>query len=99
MDNGNDFFVFSKFYSDEEQDKMEKYCSAAFDKLQTLYPGKKIMQQGHTTLCIESDSLYAENGIDTYEIGLTRLRSHHLQGMSGEKTSPETKLADKKVQV
>jgi hypothetical protein len=70
MDNGNDFFVFSKFYSDEEQDKMEKYCSAAFDKLQTLYPGKKIMQQGHTTLCIESDSLYAEKGIDTYEIGL-----------------------------
>ena len=40
MDNGNDFFVFSKFYSDEEQDKMEKYCSAALDKLQTLYPGK-----------------------------------------------------------
>ena len=70
MDNGNDFFVFSKFYCDEEQSKMEKYCSAALDKLQTLYPGKKITQHNYNTLRIESDSLYAENGIDIYELGL-----------------------------
>lgn len=63
-------FIFRKFMLDEEEEDLELYHRAAIDKLQTLYPGKKITDYGTLTIGIETDSLYSETGLDTYELGM-----------------------------
>lgn len=69
LNNDNDLFVFRKFYLDEDTAELERCQRAAIDKLQTLYPGKRITAYDSLTLGIESDSLYSDTGIDTYELG------------------------------
>lgn len=66
----DDLLVFRRFRLDEDDDRLFECQQAAIDKLQTLYPGKRITRYDDTHLGIESDSLYAENGIDVYELGL-----------------------------
>lgn len=66
----DDLLVFRRFLLDEDDDKLFECQQAAIDKLQTLYPGKRITRYDETHLGIESDSLYADNGIDIYELGL-----------------------------
>lgn len=66
----DDLFRFQRFRADEDAVLVEKCYKAAVDKLQTLYPGKRITSYGLTTIGIESDSLYATTGQDSYELGL-----------------------------
>lgn len=66
----DDLFVFRKFRLDETPDFLDACRTAAIEKLQTLFPGKRITTYDATTLGIETDSLYSETGIDTYELGL-----------------------------
>ena len=74
MDNelseGELVFVFRKFMLDEEDEDVELYHRAAIDKLQTLYPGKKITDYGTLTIGIETDSMYSDTGQDIYELGM-----------------------------
>ena len=49
---------------------MESCCKGAVDKLQTLYPGKRITVYDNITLGVETDSLYSDTGVDVYELGL-----------------------------
>lgn len=69
MDKAENIFVFRKFMMDEEEFDVESCHQAAIDKLQTLYPNKSIISYDTYTLGIETDSLYSETGIDTYELG------------------------------
>lgn len=66
----DDLFVFRKFMFDEDPVFLDHCREAAIEKLQTLFPGKRITQYDSLTLGIESDSLYSETGIDIYELGL-----------------------------
>lgn len=62
--------VFRKFHLDESPEYLEACREAAIEKLQTLFPGKRITTYDATTLGIETDSLYSLTGIDTYDLGL-----------------------------
>lgn len=66
----DDIFVFRKFTFDEDAAFVDECREAAIEKLQTLFPGKRITQYDSLTLGIESDSLYSETGIDIYELGM-----------------------------
>lgn len=66
----DDLFVFRKFRLDEAPAFLDACRAAAIEKLQTLFPGKRITTYDATTLGIETDSLYSETGIDIYELGL-----------------------------
>lgn len=66
----DDLFIFRKFRLDESHDFLDICRCAAIEKLQTLFPGKRITTYDATTLGIETDSLYSETGIDLYELGL-----------------------------
>lgn len=68
--NAEQVFIFRKFMLDEEDEDVELYHRAAIDKLQTLYPGKKITDYGTLTIGIETDSIYSETGQDIYELGM-----------------------------
>lgn len=68
--NANDLFTFRKFRLDEESSETELCREAAIDKLQTLFPGKRITVYDSFTFGIETDSLYSDTGIDTYELGI-----------------------------
>lgn len=70
MEQGEQIFIFRKFMMDEDEVNLEEYHSAAIDKLQTLFPGKQVTSYDLYTIGIESDSLYSDTGIDTYELGL-----------------------------
>lgn len=70
MDNSNDVLKFRKFRVDETSTETDACMQAALDKLQTLYPGKRISVMDQLTLAIETDSYYSPTGIDTYELGL-----------------------------
>ena len=70
MDNNNDVLKFRKFRVDETSAETDACMQAALDKLQTLYPGKRISVMDQLTLAIETDSYYSPTGIDTYELGL-----------------------------
>lgn len=65
----DDLFVFRKFMMDEQTDATETYHRAAIDKLQTLFPDKRITEYDEFTIGVETDSLYSETGTDTYELG------------------------------
>lgn len=62
-----DSFVFRRISIDEPM--AETLHRAAIEKLQTLYPLKHINTYDMQTIGIETDSLYSETGIDTYELG------------------------------
>lgn len=66
----SDLFVFRRFRLDESPAYLAQCREAAIEKLQTLFPGKRITIYDDVTLGIESDSLYSDTGIDTYELGL-----------------------------
>ena len=62
-------FIFRKFLLDEDDIDVSLCHKAAVDKLQTLYPTKRITTYDTLTIGIETDSLYSDTGIDTYELG------------------------------
>lgn len=62
--------IFTPYRSDVDDRLKDKCLQAAIDKLQNLYPGKIITTYGDCTLGIPTDSLYSENGYDTYQLGL-----------------------------
>ena len=66
----NDLLTFRKFRLDEESPETDFCREAAMDKLQTLFPGKRITVYDSFTFGIETDSLYSDSGIDTYELGM-----------------------------
>ena len=66
----DDLLVFQKFRLDEDPAFLDVCREAAVEKLQTLYPGKRITTYDATTLGIETDSLYSDTGIDIYDLGL-----------------------------
>lgn len=68
--NDNELLTFRKFRVDEESQETDLCREAAIDKLQTLFPGKKITVYDSFTFGIETDSLYSDTGIDTYELGI-----------------------------
>lgn len=65
-----ELFHFRKFLADEDEELVERCYEAAVEKLQTLFPGKRITAYGRTEIGIESDSIYASNGQDMYALGL-----------------------------
>lgn len=65
----NDLFVFRKYMLDQVSDETDACLAGALDKLQTLYPGKRITVMDQFTIAVETDSLYSDTGIDTYELG------------------------------
>ena len=69
MEEGENIFVFRRFLMDEEDIDVELCHRAAIDKLQTLFPGKRITDYDRYTIGIETDSIYSDTGIDTYELG------------------------------
>lgn len=79
-----DLFLFRKFLSDEDNVLVKKCYIGAIDKLQTLYPGKRIITYDYRTLGIESDSLYCENGFDIYELGLVNDEIHAMKRQSDQ---------------
>ncbi len=66
----SELLSFRKFYPGDADNIIHEVYDAAVDKLQTLYPGNRITQFDHYTIGIASDSLYSENGIDLYELGM-----------------------------
>lgn len=68
--NDNELLTFRKFRFDEESSETDLCREAAIDKLQTLFPGKRITIYDSFTFGIETDSLYSDSGIDTYELGI-----------------------------
>lgn len=67
---GEQVFIFRKFLLDEEEADIDLYHRAAVEKLQTLFPGKRITDYGTLTIGIETDSIYSETGTDIYELGM-----------------------------
>lgn len=66
----DDLLVFRRFQLEDVDSYTERCLIAAKDKLHTLYPGKHLVAMDAMTLGIETDSLYSDTGIDTYELGL-----------------------------
>lgn len=66
----DDLFVFQRFMEGDDDAMIDRCHVAAIDKLQTLYPGKRVTIYDHLTIGIETDSYYSETGTDTYELGL-----------------------------
>lgn len=67
--NDNDLFVFRRYRMDEVGEDTARAMEAAVDKLQTLYPGKRVTIYDDLTVGIESDSLYCESGIEMMALG------------------------------
>lgn len=65
-----DLFTFRRFLLDEDEHDVTLLRAAAVDKLQTLYPGKRLTCYDDLTIGIETDSLYSDTGIDIYDLGL-----------------------------
>ena len=65
-----DLLTFRRFTIGDEGECVESCCKGAVDKLQTLYPGKRITVYDSITLGMETDSLYSDTGVDVYELGL-----------------------------
>ncbi len=66
----DDLLIFRKFYPGDADGVIRQVHHAAEDKLQTLYPGNRIVHYDDYTIGIDSDSLYADNGHDIYELGM-----------------------------
>ncbi|MBQ8805057.1 MAG: hypothetical protein IJZ68_01125 [Bacteroidaceae bacterium] len=65
-----DLLKFKRFPIDFDEEFVEICNRGAIEKLQTLYPGKKITSYDNITLGVETDSLYSDTGVDVYELGL-----------------------------
>lgn len=65
-----DLFIFRKFMEDADETLVRSCHASAVDKLQTLYPGKRLTSYDSFTIGIETESYYSETGVDTYELGL-----------------------------
>lgn len=65
-----ELLVFTRFMLDSDAAETAHYMEAAKEKLHTLYPDKRVVETSAVTLSVETDSLYSETGIDTYELGL-----------------------------
>lgn len=63
-------FTFQPFTAYHDPSRVSACHQAALDKLQTLYPGKRLTTYDTLTIGIETDSYYSETGVDTYELGL-----------------------------
>jgi hypothetical protein len=61
---------FRRFTLGDDDNVAARCLRGAVDKLQTLYPGKRITTYDNITLGVETDSLYSETGTDIYELGL-----------------------------
>lgn len=61
---------FRRFTLDDDDVVVARCSRGAVDKLQTLYPGKRITNYGDITLGVETDSVYSDTGTDLYELGL-----------------------------
>ncbi len=66
----SDLFVFNRFNEGDDEQLVSDCHQGAVDKLQTLFPGKRITTYDRITIGIETDSYYSETGIDTYELGM-----------------------------
>lgn len=66
----DELLTFRKFNYEADPEFLRLCREAAIEKLQTLFPGKRITTYDDVTLGIETDSLYSDTGIDTYELGL-----------------------------
>ena len=69
-ENANDLFKFRKFMADDDSAVIDECHRAALDKLHTLFPEKRVMTYDNCTIGIETDSLYSDTGLDTYELGV-----------------------------
>lgn len=78
----DDLITFRRMYADAPD--AEEYHKAAVDKLQTLYPGKQITTYDLLTIGIQTDSLYSDTGIDTYELGLIDGETPALRNIRSE---------------
>ena len=65
-----ELFAFQRFLEDEDEAFVAHCQRAALDKLQTLYPERRLTVYDRLTLGIETDSWYSDTGTDTYELGL-----------------------------
>ena len=65
-----DSLIFTPFTLDAPPELLTACREAAMEKLQTLYPGKRLTVYGDLTLGIETDCLYCDTGIETYRLGL-----------------------------
>ncbi len=65
-----DLLEFRRFDCSAAYDDVHPYFTAALEKLQTLYPGRRVVEYDHLTLGIDSDFLDSETGVDVYELGL-----------------------------
>ena len=59
---------FRRLYIDDP--RAEEYHKAAVEKLQTLFPYKRITSFDVLTIGIQTDSPYSQTGTDTYQLGL-----------------------------
>lgn len=75
-------FLFRRFLVDEDPSFLALCEQAAWEKLETLYPTKKIKAIDSFSITIESDSLYAVDGTETYLIGLVDDEVPALQRMT-----------------
>lgn len=66
----DDLFVFHRFMEGDDENLVARCHKAAIDKLQTLYPDKRLTMFDYLTIGIETDSYYSDTGTDTYELGL-----------------------------
>ncbi len=66
----DELLVFRKFTAYHYGPELNKFMTAAIDKLQTLFPEKNITRYDDTTLGIETDYLYSDTGIDIYDLGM-----------------------------
>ncbi|MDO4216136.1 MAG: hypothetical protein Q4D12_09560 [Bacteroidales bacterium] len=65
-----EYAQFSRFLADEDPSWLEKCAEAGKEKLLTLYPTKRIKAWDSFSITIESDSLYAVDGCETYLLGM-----------------------------
>lgn len=61
---------FRKFRLDTDPAFLAACRQAAVEKLQTLHPTHRLLHSDELTLAIETDSLYATDGREVYELGL-----------------------------
>lgn len=66
----DELFVFRRFLMDEDADLLQRVQDAAVEKLQTLFPGHRLVVYDALTLGIDTDSPMSETGVDLYETGL-----------------------------
>lgn len=65
-----ELFVFRKFLPGEREDETASLHDAAIEKLQTLFPGRRLTSYDLLDIGLETDCLYSETGTDSYELGL-----------------------------